>query len=102
MPVTRGGTSMSPNWRAHAPFVRPRTLLRRLAVTAAVAAVAGLLMVAHGATAGTDRSPRAAAAGVGPAVTRTEILARARTWADAHVPYSQSANRDGYRTDCSG
>jgi hypothetical protein len=44
----------------------------------------------------------AADSGVGPAITRTEILARAQTWADAHVPYSQDAYRDSYRTDCSG
>ena len=31
-----------------------------------------------------------------------EILARARIWIDNQVPYSQTAIRDGYRTDCSG
>lgn len=31
-----------------------------------------------------------------------EIVARARVWVDAKVPYSQLAYRDGYRTDCSG
>ncbi|MEU8419649.1 hypothetical protein AB0C15_02080 [Micromonospora sp. NPDC048835] len=36
----------------------------------------------------------------GPAITRSEILARARTWDE--VPYSQEKYYNGYRTDCSG
>lgn len=40
------------------------------------------------------------------AITRCEVLARAQTWVDARVPYSQSswyANHCGsYRQDCSG
>ncbi|MGA4849038.1 peptidoglycan-binding protein [Streptomyces sp. G5(2025)] len=37
------------------------------------------------------------------AITRTEILARARTWVTARVPYSMSEYwSDGYRQDCSG
>jgi hypothetical protein len=43
-----------------------------------------------------------AVASVGPAITRSEILARAQTWLAAHVPYSQEVYRGGYRTDCSG
>jgi hypothetical protein len=38
-----------------------------------------------------------------PAVTRTEIIDRARTWVAAKVPYSTTAYwSDGYRQDCSG
>lgn len=29
-------------------------------------------------------------------------IERARTWTDEGVPYSQTASKDGYRTDCSG
>jgi hypothetical protein len=37
------------------------------------------------------------------AITRTEIINRARTWVTAKVPYSMTAYRsDGYRQDCSG
>jgi len=36
------------------------------------------------------------------AITRPEIKSRAQAWVNAQVPYSQSAYRDGYRTDCSG
>jgi len=39
------------------------------------------------------------------AITRSQVLARAQTWVDARVPYSQSASypdTTGYRTDCSG
>ncbi|MFJ3618480.1 peptidoglycan-binding protein [Streptomyces iakyrus] len=37
------------------------------------------------------------------AITRTEIIDRARTWVAAKVPYSMSAFwSDGYRQDCSG
>ncbi|MFI0200243.1 hypothetical protein [Streptomyces sp. NPDC016734] len=35
-------------------------------------------------------------------ITRSSVIARAKTWVDAQVPYSQSSYRDGYRTDCSG
>ncbi len=38
----------------------------------------------------------------GPSITRNEIISRAKSWADVPVPYSQTAYRDGYRTDCSG
>jgi len=33
---------------------------------------------------------------------RTMILERAQAWVDAKIPYNQQAQRDGYRTDCSG
>jgi hypothetical protein len=37
------------------------------------------------------------------AITRTEIIDRARTWVAAKVPYSMTAYwSDGYRQDCSG
>lgn len=36
------------------------------------------------------------------AITREEIISRAQVWVNAGVPYSQTAYRDGYRTDCSG
>lgn len=37
-----------------------------------------------------------------PTITRTQILARARTWVDAGVPYNQGGWYRGYREDCSG
>ncbi|MGX2997018.1 peptidoglycan-binding protein [Streptomyces sp. JNUCC 64] len=38
-----------------------------------------------------------------PAVTRAEIIRRAKTWVDARVPYSMTKYwPDGYRQDCSG
>ncbi|MEV4624654.1 hypothetical protein AB0J74_38860, partial [Asanoa sp. NPDC049573] len=49
-----------------------------------------------------DNMAAAAADNPGPWITRTEILARAKSWYDAKVPYSQQAYRGGYRTDCSG
>ncbi|GAA0663353.1 hypothetical protein GCM10010193_13430 [Kitasatospora atroaurantiaca] len=37
------------------------------------------------------------------ATTRAEIMARAQSWVDQHVPYSMSSHwSDGYRQDCSG
>jgi len=36
------------------------------------------------------------------AITRATVLARAQTWMDKHVPYSQRRTYLGYRTDCSG
>lgn len=35
-------------------------------------------------------------------ITRDQVLARAQSWVDNPVPYSQGAYYDGYRTDCSG
>ncbi|MEU0341274.1 FG-GAP-like repeat-containing protein [Streptomyces bobili] len=43
-----------------------------------------------------------AAPTAGAPITRSAVIARARTWVDAQVPYSMSNYRDGYRTDCSG
>ena len=37
-----------------------------------------------------------------PQLYYDEILGRAKKWVDSGVPYNQNANRDGYRTDCSG
>ncbi|MFO0741837.1 MAG: hypothetical protein U0270_38430 [Labilithrix sp.] len=34
--------------------------------------------------------------------TRAEAISRGFEWLDANVPYSQSAQHEGYRTDCSG
>ena len=36
------------------------------------------------------------------AITRGEILSRARYWVDHEIPYSQTSYYQGYRTDCSG
>jgi hypothetical protein len=36
------------------------------------------------------------------AITRDTVLARAQTWVDNPVPYSQARYFGGYRTDCSG
>jgi hypothetical protein len=36
------------------------------------------------------------------AITRATVLARAQTWMDRHVHYSQHKTYRGYRTDCSG
>ncbi|UQW99280.1 hypothetical protein [Streptomyces sp. RerS4] len=46
-------------------------------------------------------SAAASAEALGP-ISRSTVIERAKTWVDAQVPYSQSAYRDGYRTDCSG
>ncbi len=36
------------------------------------------------------------------AISRDTVLARAQTWVDAQIPYSQTRYHGGYRTDCSG
>ncbi|MEV5506606.1 carbohydrate binding domain-containing protein [Streptomyces orinoci] len=42
----------------------------------------------------------------GGPISRWEVIQRAKTWTDAHVPYlsddSPRHRKDGYRTDCSG
>ncbi len=60
---------------------------KRIRVLLALMAVALVLLVAGS---------------IAPAITRPEIVSRAQAWVNAQVPYSQSAYRDGYRTDCSG
>lgn len=37
-----------------------------------------------------------------PAYTTHEVVARAQSWVDRNVPYSQKRSFEGYRTDCSG
>ncbi|HEY5506509.1 MAG TPA: hypothetical protein VIK83_03365, partial [Coriobacteriia bacterium] len=39
---------------------------------------------------------------IGHAITRDEVLARAQTWIDREIPYSQVRSYKHYRTDCSG
>lgn len=36
------------------------------------------------------------------AITRASIVARGKTWVDAHIPYDMTKYHDGWRTDCSG
>jgi hypothetical protein len=51
---------------------------------------------------GATLASRATVEGPGPAITRDEIIVQAESWLHPPVPYSQSAFKDGYRTDCSG
>ncbi|MEU8812526.1 FG-GAP-like repeat-containing protein [Streptomyces violaceoruber] len=53
-------------------------------------------------TSGRLSSSARAAAVAGAPITRSTVIARAKTWVDAQVPYSMNNYRDGYRTDCSG
>jgi hypothetical protein len=41
-------------------------------------------------------------AGSASAISRNTVLARAQSWVDSPVPYSQAKRHLGYRTDCSG
>jgi hypothetical protein len=51
----------------------------------------------------TGRPAGPAAGTLLPAITRTDIIERAKTWVAAKVPYSMTAYwSDGYRQDCSG
>jgi hypothetical protein len=65
---------------------RDRTACRRLVRLVAVVGFVCALTTASGAS----------------AITRASILARAQSWIDARVPYSQTHYYHGYRTDCSG
>jgi hypothetical protein len=87
--------------------VLTRTLVGLAALTASTAIAAPASAAPGGENPqGVDpaRPPGAVAsrAAAGPAISRGEIIQRAQTWVTAGVPYSQSAYRDGYRTDCSG
>jgi hypothetical protein len=90
---------------ADEPAVRPRRgrgmLAMAVAGTAVVAGTAGLLA---GRSLGTTGSP-APAHPYTQWLTRQEVLARVRTWnphTAQRLPYSQTAFREGYRTDGSG
>jgi hypothetical protein len=76
-----------------------------LVVGVSIAIVSGGVVAAMATTAAP--LPAYAASSVGGTITRSEVLARAKTWADAKVPYSQEATYPDpqgkrYRTDCSG
>eukprot|EP01034_Spumella_vulgaris_P026227 gene26227-32771_t len=40
--------------------------------------------------------------GGGGKISRDEVIARAQDWVNRRIPYSQTAQTDGYRQDCSG
>ncbi|MFC7383881.1 hypothetical protein [Sphaerisporangium rhizosphaerae] len=54
---------------------------------------------------GTTAVPQLAAAAAAAPITRSQVIARAKTWnphTSKRVPYSQTKTHGGYRTDCSG
>lgn len=77
-----------------------------LAGAAGTVAAAPLPAAATGFTTGTAAlagAPRSAPSVAPMRLTRTQIMARARTWTQARVPYSMTRFwKDGYRQDCSG
>ena len=76
--------------------INARNRIGRLAVTAAVALAVAVpsMFAAAPAYAGTAQSPKY--------FDRSAVLARAKTWVDKGVPYSQTGWLGNYRTDCSG
>ncbi|MFB7949741.1 hypothetical protein ACFC6L_33095 [Kitasatospora phosalacinea] len=86
-----------------------RSKLVRAALAAAVALPGPAVTLSGAADTATAAAPAAApaASSVGGRITRSEVLARARSWVDAAVPYSTTSyHGDGsgtyYRQDCSG
>ncbi|MFI0912481.1 carbohydrate binding domain-containing protein [Streptomyces abikoensis] len=51
-------------------------------------------------------APSTASSQAGAPISRWEVIQRAKTWTDAHVPYKSTDDsryfKDGYRRDCSG
>jgi hypothetical protein len=79
------------------------------AITVAGAAVLAVMGVTHlrddPATAGGDPNNIKLQLVAAPTVTRSQMIANARTWnpgTPQRIPYSQTAYHNGYRTDCSG
>ncbi|MET9220083.1 MULTISPECIES: peptidoglycan-binding protein [unclassified Streptomyces] len=78
------------------------------ALGSAAGAVAAVPLPSEATAFTTGHAALAAAPATVPAatplrLTRDQIIQRARTWADAKVPYSMTAYwKDGYRQDCSG
>ncbi|GLW82097.1 hypothetical protein [Actinokineospora globicatena] len=75
-----------------------RTLIAPvLAVVTAALTFGGVL------TATADSAPAPAAGrSAMTQISRSEVLARARSWVERAVPYSNTGHTDGYRQDCSG
>ena len=77
-----------------------------LAVAAAAITFGSTLAMPDVAVAAAETGANCGTYAVNSKITRSEILARSRTWISARVPYSQSdcfGNKYGaYRTDCSG
>lgn len=97
--VALGATPAIPAVAAHAPPPPPHPS-RPLPGTPSTDDPAG--QGEPGPLRGPDGAPLAPAAET-PVVTRADIIARARTWVTAQVPYSTTAYwSDGYRQDCSG
>ncbi|MFD8808292.1 hypothetical protein [Streptomyces sp. NPDC059597] len=73
----------------------PKSRTSRLRALAVLVAVTATTTFASGLPAHADSS-------VDGSITRSEVLNRAQSWVDAHVPYNQSGHWGGYREDCSG
>ncbi|MBK1786523.1 GH25 family lysozyme [Prauserella cavernicola] len=61
-----------------------------------------LKALAAGSARGAAGAAAPASAETSAAITRDEVIERAKTWSDDPVPYSMENYQDGYRTDCSG
>ncbi|MER5731821.1 VCBS repeat-containing protein [Streptomyces sp. NPDC002138] len=81
------------------PTTATKAELTAAAAKAAKTAKPGQLFLAPQAQTAVDSS-------TGGRISRSEVIARARTWVDAGVPYSMTSYRSDangrYRTDCSG
>jgi cell wall-associated NlpC family hydrolase len=86
------GSAGVPRWRARLDALPAAGVL----LACAVAGIVGPHLEASARPAAVRTS-----AAVAP-ISRTDVLARARGWVDAKVPYSMKAYYGGYRTDCSG
>ncbi|MFG2917511.1 FG-GAP repeat domain-containing protein [Kitasatospora sp. NPDC048298] len=73
---------------------------------AATRSLAALVAASACATVFTAAAPVQAASSAGGTITRSEVLARAQSWVDQHVPYNQGGwwtdSNGTYREDCSG
>ena len=76
--------------------------ITRIALAAAIAASGAIATTAFTTTA----AHAVGSSTAGGAITRNEVLARAQSWVDENVPYSQSSYKTDsngtYRQDCSG
>jgi hypothetical protein len=86
--------SRTPNLHARPETVAPQALASRPALTRRRAMVLGALFLLFALSVLCPASARA--------ITRPIVLARAQSWVDKPVAYSQAKYHLGYRTDCSG
>ncbi len=82
-------------------MARTATRVRRVAFRIGAVTLLGALLLPQTAAPASAGGTTPLSVTDGP-ISRWEVIQRAKSWTDAHVPYSMTGRHGGYRTDCSG